>query len=139
MTGRFPLSVPLFGASSAEEPPPEARLAMVLETLPGTLPWRPTYGLSLDELQGEALTIPRLAAARWRVERAIGEAFPEGRLRRCDLRVVREGMEERLDRSIPAAERALVALGTTARLEIDVVVELPDGEVLRARASMGEP
>lgn len=135
---RFPLAVPIGGPAATRSTPPtlEERLRMVVETAPGTMPWRPRYGLSLADLAGESLTVPRLATARWRVLRALGEAFPEGRVLRCDLHVVRVDSRSGTDRTLPAAERALVALGSAAHVEIDVAIELPGHPTLSARVSL---
>ena len=109
------------------------RLQSVLETRPGQIPWRPTFGCDLSGLAGQVANKALVAEARWRIEDAIKRWVPEARLGRCSIQVI--PTEERLQsgRDVPIAEAALMALGTEAVLAIQLEITTIDGpRVIRA-------
>jgi phage baseplate assembly protein W len=131
-------------AGALRRPPPtrgeaEAALAhrvrAVLETRPGTLPWRPTFGCALDRFLDQPLTPDRLKALERELRSALERWLP-------DVQVVRVQVEVLTDlglhrdgawRSLPIAERALVQLGAHAALQVDLELGV-DGRVSYVQA-----
>ncbi len=106
-----------------------AQIRMVLETLPGQLPWRPDFGCSLSDLVGQPATGQALSRARVHIEEALRRWLPEVTVARCQVRVVtRLGAPER-PREVPLAEAAIIPLGTHAELAIDLDLETALGAV----------
>lgn len=106
------------------------RIRMILETRPGTLPWRPDFGCDLDDLIGQPATPQRVNEARWRVEHALRRWLPEVKVLSCHVQLSRlEGSagEDLRRREVPLAESALLALGMQAALEVLLDVETPLG------------
>ena len=102
------------------------RVQFVLETRPGTLPWRPSFGCDLAKLVGEPATDHNLALARFHVERAVGRWLAEVSVLRCDISI--KMLNDPNDRPrAPTAEAALVALGTHAELIVHLELQTPDG------------
>lgn len=105
------------------------RIRLVLETRPGTLPWRPDFGCDLGPLVGQPANSQRLNEARWKVEQALRRWLPELELTRCEVNVVFADVGPGRVRylEVPLAESALLSLGTQAGLEIVLDVETPSG------------
>lgn len=105
------------------------RVRLVLETRPGTLPWRPDFGCELDALVGQPLTAARLQEVRIAVQRAIESALPEVVVREIDLRLKTDlGAPTReRPRDLPIAEASLVPFGSGAGLDISLLLEGPGG------------
>lgn len=105
------------------------RIRMILETRPGTLPWRPDFGCDLDDLIGQPATVQRIGEARWRVEHALRRWLPEVKVNSCQVQLSRAegGGEDVRRRDVPMAESALLALGMQATLEVLLDVETPAG------------
>jgi phage baseplate assembly protein W len=115
-----------------DAPGPEVyadRVRMVLETQPGTLPWRPDFGCDLDGLVGAAMTPGWISEAEGRVRVAVQRWLPGVRVRRCDLQVrTTQGVrhEGRL-RTLPVAEASVLPYGADASLEIHLDLDTPSG------------
>lgn len=105
------------------------RIRLVLETRPGTLPWRPDFGCDLGPLVGQPATTQRVNEARWKVEQALRRWLPELELTRCEVHVVYADVGAGRVRylEVPLAESSLLSLGTQAGLEIVIDVETPSG------------
>lgn len=105
------------------------RIRMILETRPGTLPWRPDFGCALDDLIGQPATPQRLGEARWRVENALRKWLPDIKVLSCQVQLARieGGNQDVRQRGVPLAESALLALGMQAALEVLLDVETPSG------------
>lgn len=114
------------------------RVRMVLETQPGTLPWRPDFGCDLGGLVGQPATRARLGEVRWRVEQALRRWIPEVRVARCHVDAVslRAG-NTGFGPGVPLAEGALLALGTQVALDVSVDLETPQGPLLLTAQLMG--
>ena len=116
-----------------------SRIRTVLETRPGRIPWRPTFGCDLSGLVGQPATVQRLNEARWRVEEALRRWIPEANVIRCQVRVVNYTDPGTLRgyHHVPLAESALLSLGIEAGLEVLIDVETPAGAI--AVQAMVEP
>ncbi|MFT6142383.1 MAG: phage baseplate assembly protein W [Myxococcota bacterium] len=137
------LSCALTLGSNARPLSPEAELAervrMVLETRPGSLPHRPDFGCRLDEVIGQMATAQAISQTKTAVSSALQRWLPDVELGAVTVRVVPRGATFgglRLP-EIPIAERALLALGTQADLEIGVEIRSTDpGSVVRTTLSL---
>ena len=100
-----------------------ARVRMVLETRPGRLPWRPTFGCDLGGLVG--FPVAQLIKA------AIGDWIPDAEVVSVDVRAVplSGGHALSAERTVPAAEAALLLLGVQASLEAVIELVGPSGPV----------
>ena len=105
------------------------RIQLVLETRPGQLPWKPTFGCDLTSFIGEAATPQRIKEARWRGESAVRQWLPGMDLKDCRVNAVTNlgTVGAHRERQIPTAESALVALGTEARLEVELDIQTEAG------------
>lgn len=105
------------------------RIRIVLETRPGRLPWDPEFGCDLGSLLGRPATPARVSEARWRVEGAVRKWLPGMELKDARVNPVTNlgTVSAHRERQIPTAESALVALGTEARLEIELDIETEAG------------
>ena len=102
------------------------RIDMILKSRPGQLPWNPDFGCDLTNLVGESATEERISYTRDQVAFALGEWLPSATVQNCDVHLV-TGQGEVVsyrDHSVPVAESALVALGTDARLELKLDIEV---------------
>ncbi len=115
------------------------RVRMVLETRPGSMPFRPDFGCELDEVVGEMATAQAVSRAKAAVSSALATWLPDVEVAAVTVRVVPRGAtygELRLP-EIPIAERALLALGTQADLEIGVELRTAGpGSVVRTTLSL---
>jgi phage baseplate assembly protein W len=107
------------------------QLQIVLNTRPGTMPWRPEFGCDLTSLVGQPATADNLMTAQQRVEAALSGALPGVVVEKVDVRLAAfSGSGEELTHpSIPLAEAALLRLGVQARLEVTLEVRVPSGPV----------
>ena len=105
------------------------RLQTLLSTRPGTLPWRPTFGIELDWLVGQPLNGVNLSLLKWRVKSAITEWLPQLELRDLSVKVVSDYQRARnqRDRNVPIAESALLPYGAGGVVEIQLDVISPEG------------
>ena len=105
-----------------------ARLDMVMHTQVGGIPWRPGFGCDLTGLIGQPATPSRINEARSAVSSAINNWLPEAYVNECQIQLVsNEGQSATYrDVSIPVAESALVSMGTEARLELKIDLEIED-------------
>lgn len=105
------------------------QVAMVLETRPGTLPWRPEFGCDLSSLVGQPATAARLGEAKWKIEAAVRRWVPPLKVARCVVSVVRleRAGDGGFPPAVPLAEAALLSLGAQAALEVALDLETPDG------------
>ena len=104
------------------------RIDMILKTRPGQLPWNPDFGCDLNNLIGESATEERISATKDQVELSLRKWLPSANILDCDVHLVTgEGQVVTYrDSTVPVAESALVALGTDARLELRLDVEVED-------------
>ena len=102
------------------------RIDMILKSRPGQLPWNPDFGCDLTNLVGESATEERISYTRDQVEFALKEWLPSATVHNCDVHLVTgEGqVVSYRDHTVPVAESALVALGTDARLELKLDIEV---------------
>ena len=102
------------------------RIDMVLKTRPGQLPWNPDFGCDLTNLVGESATEERISYTRDQVAFALGEWLPSATVHNCDVHLVtgQGDVVTYRDHTVPVAESALVALGTDARLELKLDIEV---------------
>ena len=107
------------------------RVRMVLETQPGTLPWRPDFGCDLAGLIGQPATSGRLGEVRWRVEQAVRRWVPGVKVARCHVETA-SLIDPPPDRpaGVPLAEAALMSLGSQVSLEVSLDLETPQGPLL---------
>jgi len=105
------------------------RIQIVLETRPRQLPWNPDFGVDLSNLIGRAATPQRVNEARFKVEGAVRKWLPGMDLKDCRVNAVTNlgSVSTHRERTIPVAESALVALGTEARLEVELDIETEAG------------
>ena len=115
------------------------RIRMVLETRPGSLPYRRDFGCRLDEVVGQMATSKSVSQAKTAVSSALAKWLPELEVTAVTVRVIPRGATSsdlRLP-EIPIAERALLALGTQADLEIGVEIRSTGpGSVVRTTLSL---
>jgi len=106
------------------------RVALVLETRPGTIPWRPKFGCDLASLVGVPATEDLVREARDRVIAAVKEWVPQVKIVSCEVGVVPiAGRGATAARTTPVAESALLGLGVDAALELDLELQGPDGRL----------
>ncbi len=105
-----------------------SRLDMVMHTQVGGLPWRPEFGCDLTGLVGEPATPSRINEARSAVSNAINNWLPDAFVNDCQIQLIaNEGSSATYrDVAIPVAESALVSMGTEARLELKIDLEIED-------------
>ena len=102
------------------------RIDMILKTRPGQLPWNPDFGCDMTNLIGESATKDRIDATKEQVERSLRSWLPSANVLSCEVHLITgEGQVAHYrDSSVPVAESALVALGTDARLELSLDIEV---------------
>lgn len=106
------------------------RVRMVLETTPGTLPWRPEFGCNLSELVGYPATGQLLSQARFRIEASLRRWIPDATIDKVEISVVPHAAGPGTShRGVPIAEAALLTLGVQADLHVDIELTGPDGPV----------
>jgi len=117
-----------------------ARIRSILETRPGTVPWRPEFGVDLASLVGSALTRTQLDRVRAAVEAALARWAPDIEVIGCEVHAVTAfgGGAGGRDRTIPLAEGALVRLGTQASLRVDLSLRTDEGELNLSATIRGE-
>ncbi|MBT3217478.1 MAG: hypothetical protein HN348_00160 [Proteobacteria bacterium] len=105
------------------------KVAIVLNTQMGRVPWRPDLGCDLESLVGEAATAERLTEVKWRVEQALGNSLPEVEILDCLVRLVprSSAMPQAREHHLPLAETALMSLGAEAGLEVMLELRGPEG------------
>ena len=105
-----------------------SRLDMILHTQEGDIPWRPRFGCDLTSLVGEPATPARISKTRSAVSGAIRRWLPDAIVNECQVNLVaNEGRAAtHREAGIPVAESALVSMGTEARLELKLDLEIED-------------
>jgi phage baseplate assembly protein W len=103
-------------------------IRLVLETEPGTIPWRPEFGCPLASLSGMSATPDVVAKARFHVESAFARFLPHLTILRCDVQLRRVAGSADHSFPIPAAESALLGLGTQVDILILLDVQAPEGQ-----------
>jgi len=112
------------------------RVRMVLETQPGTLPWRPQFGCDLERFVGEPATTHAVRNLQRTVRASLERWLPEIQVRRCEIRLQRPlGHNDTRPRNVPLAEAALVRLGVQTDLVLDLDLETDEG-VLGIQANL---
>lgn len=108
-----------------------ARVQVVLETRPGSVPWEPEFGCPLDDLVGAPATSQRLSEMRWRIQSALARWLPEAKIARCEVAAVRvtAGEGARTWAVAAPAEAALLSLGAHVALEVEMDIETEHGIV----------
>ena len=117
-----------------------ARIRSILETRPGTVPWRPEFGVDLASLVGSALTRSQLDKVRAAVQAALERWAPDIEVLGCEVHAVTAfgAGPGGTDRTIPLAEGALVRLGTQASLRVDLSLRTDEGELNLSATIRGE-
>ncbi len=105
------------------------QLRLVLETQPGTLPWRPDFGCDLDRFVGNPMTDSWKRDVEATVRRALERWVPAVRVRGIELRVLTSAGVRAAGsfRALPLAEASVVPYGSDAALEIQLDLETPRG------------
>ncbi len=108
-----------------------ARIDMILQTNIGDLPWNPEFGCDLTSLVGEAATPERIDHTESEVRRSIATYLPEVDINDCSVQLQSEGFSSSTHREalIPVAESALVSMGTEARLELKLDLQIDDEDL----------
>ena len=108
-----------------------SRLSMILHTNVGDIPWRPDFGCDLTNLVGEPATPSRIEQTRNTVSRAIRRWLPDALVNECEVYLVSlDGtVSSHREVGVPVAESALVAMGTEARLELRLDLEIEDEKI----------
>jgi phage baseplate assembly protein W len=108
-----------------------ARVRMVLETRPGQVPWRPTFGCDLAGLTGYPVTPELLAKAKSLIAGALTEWIKDAKLISVEViaRPLSSGLGFGGDRTVPLAEAAMMMLGAQAELEAVIEMLGPSGPV----------
>ncbi len=108
-----------------------SRLSMILHTNVGDIPWRPGFGCDITSLVGEPATPSRIENTRNTVSRAIRRWLPDATVKECEVYLVSiEGNSStHREVGVPVAESALVAMGTEARLELKLDLEIEDEQI----------
>jgi phage baseplate assembly protein W len=108
-----------------------SRLGMIMHTKVGDIPWRPEFGCDLTGLVGEPATPSRINETRAAVSGAIRRWLPDVIINECEVHLISsEGTASKYRESgIPIAESALVAMGTEARLELKIDLEIEDQQI----------
>ena len=98
------------------------RLQILLETRPGQLPWNREFGCDLTSMLGRAASPQRVSEARFKIESSVRRFLPGIDMKACRVKAVTGlgSVATHRERQIPIAESALVALGTEARLEVEL-------------------
>ena len=117
-----------------------SRIRSVLETRPGTVPWRPLFGLDLSRVVGQALTDQQIDTVRTEVVNALSTWVPDIEILGVSVRAVTEMGADggTRDRTIPLAEGALVRLGTQASLRVDLSLRTDEGDLTLSALIRGE-
>lgn len=117
-----------------------ARVRAIIETRPGTIPWRPDFGLDLSGIVGKALTRKQIEGVRNEVSSALEKWAPDIAVLECDVRAVTDmgASDSTRDRTIPLAEGALVRLGTQASLRVDLSLRTEEGHLNLSALIRGE-
>ena len=90
MKSKLRASLPIDGLPGRDLAPSDLlaqQLQIVLNTLPGTMPWRPDFGCDLTSLVGQPATADNLQTARLRVEEALRGAIPDAQVEKVANRV----------------------------------------------------
>lgn len=125
----FRLDVPLGAHTNALQGGSAQRIAMVLETRPGTIPWRPDFGCDFRDLVGLPATESLVTKAEWRVRQALGRWVPDAEVLRVEVTLVPVGGAAGGFSTGPIAENSLLSMGIQAAIEIEVEVRTADGVV----------
>jgi phage baseplate assembly protein W len=125
----FRLDIPLGENAQALAGGAAQRIAMVLETRPGTIPWRPTFGCDFRDLVGLPATEELVTTAEWRVREALGRWVRDAEVLRVEVSLVPTGGAAGGFSSGPIAENSLLSMGIQAAIEIEVEVRTADGVV----------
>ena len=113
------------------------RIAILLHTPQGHLPWNPGFGCDLeqsvgrpatDELQNQISSSVRSSVNRW---------IPDTEINRCDvnLQSTTLNVREHREPTIPTAESALAILGTDVHAQVALEVQV-DGETIEISAAL---
>lgn len=105
------------------------KIRMILETPPGRMPWRPEFGVDLEDVVGGPSSTRRIEEARMRIMAALQKWLPDVEIVTCDVQLAELSRVDPSDRTIPTAERALASLAVSATLEIRLVLETDQGPV----------
>lgn len=107
------------------------RLAVVLHTPKGHLPWRSNFGCDLDQSLGRPASDELQNEIQNSVKRAVKKWIPDTKIIRCDvvLQTASLNVREHREPTIPLAESALVSMGTDVHAEVVLEAEV-EGEPL---------
>ena len=132
------LAQPLTGAGRrpADAEALAARVQMILETAPGTLPWLPEYGCDLSDIVGQPATADAISDVGRRISGALSRWLPDVIVLRCEPRLLTEHWARggAHDRLVPVAESALVPFSLNASLAVELELQTLSGPLsLNAR------
>jgi phage baseplate assembly protein W len=123
----------LLGAHRPDLRPTQAlatRIRMVLETRPGSVPFRPDFGCDLSVFAGQPATSQLLEQVQAQIEASLTRQIPDLKVRSCTVTAVTDlGTRPGTLRQVPIAEAALVRLGVQATLEVQLEVTSPAGSL----------
>ena len=116
------------------------RVRMILETRPGTLPWKPDFGVDLSRLVGSPLTQTNIEAVKTEISSAMETWAPDIEVLSLEVQAVTDlgAAAGARDRTIPLAEGALVRLGTQASLQVEMALRTEEGDLNLSAKFRGE-
>lgn len=105
------------------------RVRMVLETRPGQMPWRPTFGCDLARFVGRSATGTLLNDASSTVRNALETWLPDVKVEAVNVKIVPAalGPGGLRHRTVPVAESSILTLGVQCSLHLSVDLIGPDG------------
>jgi phage baseplate assembly protein W len=107
------------------------RLAIVLHTPIGNIPWRPKFGCNLNHSVGRPASEELQNNIRDSVRRAVDKWLPDAEVEHCEIHVSSDTLNVASHRelNVPLAESALVSFGTEVHAEVALEITV-EGEPL---------
>ena len=113
------------------------RLAILLHTPQGHLPWEPKFGCDLDQSIGRPATDELQNQISSSVRHSVSRWIPDTKINRCDviLQNATLNVREHREPTIPLAESALAIMGTDVHAQVALEVEV-DGEIIETSTAL---
>lgn len=113
------------------------RLAILLHTPQGHLPWEPKFGCDLDQSIGRPATDELQNQISSSVRHSVSRWIPDTKINRCDviLQNATLNVREHREPTIPLAESALAIMGTDVHAQVALEVEV-DGEIIEMSTAL---